>query len=199
MDEYTVYSYVEFLMISLYLIFIFLSVQICFIWVDVDKRELNSKISANESILKNSIITVFFIGTFLIIHEFVEGTKQSYLLFELLELLGFIFVVYFVYNWHITLKSCAHKKKPAFDFIQDACLSGTVEVEQSTPFLVYRKKIFFRLLIVSCITGIILIFFIPVSTIYFAAIIGLLFVPPIMALVSTLLGGFLISKELKYI
>jgi len=199
MDEYIIYNYVEFLMISLYLIFIFLSVQICFVWVDVDKRELNSKISANDSILRNSIITVFFIGAFLIIHEFVEGTKQVYLLFELFELLGFICVVFFIYNWHITLKSCAHKKKPACDFIREACLNGLVNVEPSTPFLVFHKKTFFRLLFVSGITGAILIFFIPVSTIYFAAIIGLLFVPPIMALVSTLLGGFLISKELKYI
>ena len=199
MDEYTVYSYVEFLMISLYLIFLFLSVQICFIWFDVDKRELNSKISANESILKNSVITVFLIGAFLIIHEFVEGTRQSYLLFELFELFGFICVVNFVYNWHMTLKSCAHKKKPVCDLLQDACLSGTVEVEPSTTFLEYRKKINFRLLFVSGIIGAILIFFIPVSTMYFAATIGFLFVPPIMVLVSTLLGGFLISKELKYI
>ncbi len=199
MDEYTVYKYVEFLMISLYLIFIFLSVQICFVWVDVDKHELNSKISANDSILKNSIITIFFIGAFLIIHEFVEGTKQSYLLFELFELFGFICVVYFVYNWHMTLKSCAHKKKPACDFIQDACLNGTLYVEPSTPFLGVHKKINLKLLFVSGIIGVILIFFIPVSTIYFAAIIGVLFVPPILALASTLLGGFLISKELKYI
>lgn len=199
MDEYTVYSYVEFLMISLYLMFIFLSVQICFVWFDVDKRELNSKISANNSILKNSIITVFFIGAFLIIHEFVEGTKQVYLFFELFELFGFICVVFFIYKWHITLKSCAHKKKTACDFIQDACLNGLVNVQPSAPFLVFHKKTVFRLLLVSGFTGVILIFFIPVSTIYFAAIIGLLFVPPIMAFVSTLLGGFLISKELKYI
>jgi len=196
MDEYTVYKYLEFLMISLYLIFIFLSVQICFVWVDVDKRELNSKIFANDSILKNSIITVFLIGAFLIIHEFVEGTEQSYLLFELFELLGFICVVYFVHNWYMTLRSCAHKKKPACDFIQDACINGTVE--PSTPFLGFSKKINFRLLVLPVIIGLILSIFIPVSTIYFAVIIGLLFVPPILALASTLLGGFLISKELNH-
>lgn len=146
MDGFTVYKYVEFLMISLYLLFIFLSVQICFIWVDVDKRELNSKISSNDSILKNSIITVFFIGAFLIIQKFVEGTGQPNLFFKLFELSGVICVVFFIYSWHMTLKSCAHKKKPACDFIQDACLSGIVDVEPSTPFLGFRKKINFKLL-----------------------------------------------------
>lgn len=198
MDGFTVYKYVEFLMISLYLIFIFLSVQICFIWVDVDKRELNSKISSKDSILKNSIITVFFIGAFLIIHEFVKGTEQPNLFFKLFELSGFICVVFFIYNWHMTLKSCAHKKKPACDFIQDACLSGIVDEESSTPFLGFRKKMNFRLLFLPVIIVLILSFFIPVSTIYFAAIIGLVFVPPILVIASTLLGGFLISKELNH-
>jgi hypothetical protein len=36
-----------------------------------------------------------------------------------------------------------------------------------------------------------------VSTIYFAVIFCLLFVPPVIAIASTLLGGFLISKELN--
>ena len=97
----------------------------------------------------------------------------------------------------MTLKSCAHKKKPACDFIQDACLSGIVDVEPSTPFLGFRKKINFKLLFLPVIIGVIISFFIPVSTIYFVAIIGLLFVPPILVLASTLLGGFLISKELN--
>jgi hypothetical protein len=198
MDEYTVFKYVEFLMISLYLIFIFLSVQICFIWVDVDKLELNSKIYANDPILKNSIITVFFIGAFLIIHEFVEGTEQSYLLLELFELLGFICVVYFVYNWHMTLRSCAHKKKPACDFIQDACLNSILDIEPSTPFSGFHKKINIRLIFLPVIIVFILSIFIPMSTIYFAVIIGLLFVPPVVAIASTLLGGFLISKELNH-
>ncbi|MDP3105759.1 MAG: hypothetical protein Q8M95_14260 [Candidatus Methanoperedens sp.] len=170
MDEYTLYKYVEFLMISLYLIFIFLSVQMCLIWIDVDKHELNSKISANDSILKNSIITVFFIGAFLIIHKFVEGTEQPNLFFKIFELFGFICVVFFIYKWHMTLKSCAHKKKPASDFLHDACLSGIVDVEPSTPFPGFRKKMNFMLLFVSGIAGVLLVFFVPLSTIYFAII-----------------------------
>jgi len=196
MDEYTVYKYIEFIMVSLYLMFVFLSIQIFFMWMDVDKSELRSKISANESILKNSIISVFFIGTLLITHEFIEGTKQPYLIFELFDLMSFIFVVYFVYKWHLTLKACSYKKKPASDFILDACLSGRVRTEQYIPFLGESKRTTLKLLIVLGILSVILALVLPVSTIYFAIIIGLLFVPPILALASTMLGGFLISKEL---
>jgi hypothetical protein len=180
----------------LYLMLVFLSVQIFFMWIDVDKSELRSKISSNESILKNSIITVFFIGTFLIIHKFIEGTKQPYLIIELFDLIGFIFVVYFVYNWHLTLKACSYKKKPASDFILDACLSGNVKIKFNDPFLGESKRTTFRPLIVLGILSVILALFLPVSTIYFAIIIGFLFVPPALALASTMLGGFLISKEL---
>lgn len=196
MDEYTVYKYIEFIMVSLYLTFVFLSIQIFFIWMDVDKTELRSKISANESILKNSIITVFFIGTLLIINEFIERTKQPYLIIELFDLMSFVFVVFFVYNWHLTLKACSHKKKTASDFILDACLSGRVKIEPYIPFLGENKRITLKLLIALGLLSVILALFIPVSTIYFAIIIGLLFVPPILALASTMLGGFLISKEL---
>jgi len=196
MDEYTVYKYIEFLMVSLYLILVFLSIQIFFMWIDVDISQLRSKISANEPILKNSIITVFFIGTLLIINEFIEGTKQPYLIIELFDLMSFVFVVYFVYNWHLTLKSCSYKKKPASDFILDACLSGRVKIEPYYPFFGENKRTTLKFLIVMGILSVILALFLPVSTIYFAIIIGLLFVPPILALASTLLGGFLISKEL---
>jgi len=196
MYEYAVYKYIEILMISLYLMFVFLSVQLFFMWIDVDKNELRSKISANGSILKNSIITVFFIGTFLIIHKFIEGTKLSYLFFELFDLIGFISVVYFVYNWHLTLKECSHKKKSASDFILDACLSGKVKIKPNVPFLGESKRITLRPLIVLGILTVILALFLPISTIYFAIIIGLLFVPPALALASTMLGGFLITKEL---
>ena len=196
MDGYTVYKYIEFLMVSLYLILVFLSIQIFFMWIDVDKSELRSKISSNEPILKNSIITVFFIGTLLIINEFIEGTKQPYLIIELFDLMSFICVLYFVYNWHLTLKACSHKKKPASDFILEACMSGRIKIQPYIPFFGEGKRTTLKLLIVMGILSVILALFLPVSTIYFALIIGLLFVPPILALASTMLGGFLISKEL---
>lgn len=196
MEEYSDYKYIEFLMVSLYLMFVFLSIQLIFMWIDVDKNELRSKMFANGSILEISIITVFFIGILLIINEFIEGTKQPYQFVELFDLMSFICVVYFVYNWHLTLKACSHKKKSASDFILDACLSGRVKIQPYNPFFGESKKTTLKLLIVLGILSLILALFIPVSTIYFAIIIGLLFVPPILALASTMLGGFLISKEL---
>lgn len=198
MDEYAAYNYIELLMISLYLVFVFLSVQIYFIWIDVDKKELRSKISDDESILKNSIIIVFFIGVFFIIHEFVEGTNPSYLLFELFELSGFICVLLFIYNWYLTLKTCAHKKKPASDFLIDACMNGMIKVEAHPSFPGINRMMISRLLSVFCIASVILALVVPVSANYFLIILGLLFVPPALALVSTLFGGFLISREIGH-
>ncbi len=197
MDEYIVYKYIEFLMISLYLIFVFLSVQIFFIWIDVDKSELRSKISENGSILKNSVITVFFVGVFLIIHEFVEGTKQSYLFFEIFELSGFLCVLCFIHKWHLTLKGCSHKKKTPDEFLFDACMGNIIRVDPSDPGLWIHKMINLRLFSIICIIGLMLALSVPVSTIYFAIIIGLVFIPPTLALASTLLGGLLLSKELS--
>ncbi len=197
MDEYSVYKYIEFLMISLYLIFVFLSVQIFFIWIDIDKSELRSKISENESIIRNSVITVFFIGAFLIIHEFVEGTKKSYLFFEIFELLGFLCVLFFIHKWHLTLKACAPKKKTPGDFLLDACMGHIIKVEHSAPGSGIYKMINLRLFFIISIISLLLALSVPVSTIYFAIIIGLVFIPPVLALMSTLVGGFLLSKELS--
>ncbi len=198
MDESTVYNYIEFLMISLYLVFVFLSVQICFIWIDVDKNELRSRISIDESLIRNSIITVFFVGIFFIVHELVEGANRSYLLFELFELSGFVCVLLFVYKWYLTLKSCAHKKKPAYDFLLDACMGGITGLEARPSFQGFNRIIISRLLFVFCIMSVVIAFFVSVSTIYFIMIIGILFVPPILALASTLFGGILISREIGH-
>lgn len=196
MDEYMIYEYTEFLMISLYLFFIFLSVQIFFIWVDVDKNELKKKISLNGSLLKTSIIAVFLIGVFFIVHELLDEMNGSYLLFELFELSGFLCVLLFVRKWYLALKSCSHKKKPASDFLHDACRSGVVEAGDLPSFLDFNRIMSLRGLTIICVISLILGVFVPVSTIYFIMIIGFLFVPPVLALVSTLLGGFLASKEL---
>lgn len=196
MDEYSIYKYIEFIMVSLYLMFFFLSIQIFFIWIDIDKNELRSKIFSNGSILKMSIVTVFFIGILLIIKEFIEGSNQTYLMVELFELLGFIFVVYFIYYWHLTLKSCSHKKKPASDFILDACMSGRVNNEPYGQFLGQTTRIFLNVIIAIGILRLMLALFIPITTIYFTLVIAMLFVPPILALASTILGGFLVSKEI---
>ncbi len=91
MDGSTLYRFIEFTIFVLYLSIIFLSTQMWFIWIDVDKKKLKSRIVVNDSFLKNNIVIVFFIGVFFMIHEFLEGTglHNSYLYFEFFEMIGF--------------------------------------------------------------------------------------------------------------
>ncbi|MFA4934277.1 MAG: hypothetical protein WC568_00415 [Candidatus Methanoperedens sp.] len=54
-----------------------------------------------------------------------------------------------------------------------------------------------KLLLVSVFAGLVLALFVPLQSIFLGLLLGLLFVPPLMALVSTLIEGIsVISKEL---
>ncbi len=169
-----------------------------FIWIDVDKKKLKSRIFVNDSFLKNNIVIVFSIGVFFIMHEFVEGTglQKSYLYFEFFELIGFICITLFLYEWHSTLKTCANKK-PIEEYLPDARISRKVKAGWAYP--IYNMKRITKpvLLLAFGFISSMLVSFVPISTIFFALIIGLLFVPPALALVLTLTGTFVLSKELS--
>src|SRR5574337_952169 len=121
MEGYIIYKYIEFIIFLIYLIMVFLSTQMRFIWMGVDKSKLQSKIFADASFLKLNIIIVLLVGIFFTMHEFIEETdiRNSYLYFEFFELLGFICVVSFLYKWHSVLRTCAHKK-PVQDILLEA-------------------------------------------------------------------------------
>ena len=54
-----------------------------------------------------------------------------------------------------------------------------------------------KLLLVSVFAGLVLALFVPLQAIFLGLLLGLLFVPPLMALASTLIEGIsVISKEL---
>ncbi len=202
MDESTLYRFIEFIIFVLYLSIIFLSTQMWFIWIDVDKNRLKSKIFVNDSFLKNNIVIVFSIGVFFMIHEFVEGTglRSSYLYFEFFELIGFICIALFLYKWHSTLKTCANKK-PIEEYLSGTHISHKVKAEWAYPICsmnrITKPVLLLVLLLAFGFISSMLVFFVPVSTIFFALIIGLLFVPPTLALVLTLTGTFVLSKELS--
>ena len=111
MNEFTLYKYMEFLIFSLYLIFIFLLIQIWFLWKNVEKNDLIIKSLVSESFFKKNFIYVFLFSVFFMAHEFIEGLSipDTMIYFEFFEMLTIITLVLFAYNWHITLKSC---KKP---------------------------------------------------------------------------------------
>lgn len=117
MNEYTIYKYMEFIIFSVYLIFIYLLVQIWFLWKDIEKNDLFLKSLAKESFFRKNCVYVFLFSSFFIIHEFFEGFNfegfkipNSMLFFEFLEIMAIVTLMLFAHNWYITLKPFAKKK-----------------------------------------------------------------------------------------
>ncbi|NJD77078.1 MAG: hypothetical protein FIB08_08300 [Candidatus Methanoperedens sp.] len=194
MDGNTIYKYMEFIIFSLYLLFVYLSAQMLFMWVDVDKIKLKSRIFEQGTFLRNSIIFVFLAGIFFIFHELVEEIiPRNYLNLEFLELLTFVFIEIFMYKWYLNLKSCT-SRKPTYDYILEACKSPDTKVVHSN----LNKGILSRsvLLFAFGLITLVLAFFVPISSIFFMLVIGFLFIPPFLVLASTLIGASMITKEL---
>jgi hypothetical protein len=112
MNGFTLYKYMELLIFILYLIFIFLLIQIWFLWKDVEKNELILKSLVSESFFKKNCIYIFLFSSFFMAHEFIEGLNlpNTLVYFEIFEMMTVITLVLFAYTWYIALKSCAHKK-----------------------------------------------------------------------------------------
>ncbi len=112
MNEFTLYKFLEFVIFSLYLVFVFLAIQIWFLWKDLDKDELKLNVFINESFFKKNCIYVFSFSVFFMIHEFLEGSglPNSMIYFEFLEMLGFFCIVLFAYDWYVVLRSSVIKK-----------------------------------------------------------------------------------------
>lgn len=112
------YKYIEFIMFSLYLLFIFILAQIWFLWKDVEKSETVFRSIVNESFFKRNCLYIFLISTFFMAHEFFEGMNipGTLIFFEFLELLAVITLVVFAYNWYVILKSCVPKKSITEEF-----------------------------------------------------------------------------------
>lgn len=112
LDQFTLYKFIEFLIFSLYLVFIFLSIQIWFLWKDVNKDEFKINAFINESFFKKNCIYVFSFSVFFMGHEILEGTSlpNAFIYFELLEMMGFGCIVLFAYDWYSALRLSVHKK-----------------------------------------------------------------------------------------
>lgn len=196
MNEYIIYKYLEFLILSVYLIMIFLSVQIWLIWQNIDKNELRSSVFITVPFIKTNFIIVFLVSIFFIMHEFIEETKlsNSYLIFEFSELMGFILFLYITYKWYSILKTCVIKQ-PINEILLNARMNHQ-KLEENISFWTNDKKSKF-ILVFGSFTTLGIALFVPVSTIIFTLIIGVLFVPPAIALVSALIGASLVSRELN--
>ncbi len=110
MNEHNLSNYVEPLIVSLYLIFIFLSVQIWFLWKDIDKKESKIKSFFNDAFFKKNCIYVYSFSAYFIANVFFQGTNIPASYLKALELLAFICLVLFAYDWYSMLGTCRHKR-----------------------------------------------------------------------------------------
>lgn len=117
-NEYDIYKFLEFSIFALYLVLIFLFVQIWFSWKDINKKELMLKSIADESFFKKNCVYIFLFSFLPLVHEILEGTviPNIIVFLELFEFLGLIALLLFVYNWYGVLKTCANKKSLPKEF-----------------------------------------------------------------------------------
>ena len=106
-----IYKIMEFIIFTSYLIFIFLSIQIWFLLKHVDKNKLMLKTLTDGSFFKNNCIYVFLFSIFFMIHEFLEGTTipNASLYFEFFEMLAFLCLTLFAFEWYCMLKEFSNK------------------------------------------------------------------------------------------
>jgi hypothetical protein len=106
MVEY-IYKIMDYMTFTLYLYFIFLSVQIWFLWKDINKDDLKFRYFANESFFKRNSIYVFSFSTFFIIRD-LEFVNEKY--FGVFNMLALLSIVLFTYSWYKTLKLHSKRK-----------------------------------------------------------------------------------------
>ena len=111
MTGYDIYGSIEFIIFSLCLVFIFLTIQIWFLWKNLDKTELKSKIF-NEPFIKKIYAYVFIAVIFFMTHELFEGITlpNAMVYYEFFEMLALISLVLFAYEWYLIFRKCAHTK-----------------------------------------------------------------------------------------
>ena len=120
MDEFTLYKFIELMIFALYMVFIFLAIQIWFLWKDINKDDFKINTIINESFFKKNCIYVFSFTFFFMGHKILEGANLAGVMIylEVMELLGFFTIVLFTYNWYLMLRSMAPKKSLPYELTE---------------------------------------------------------------------------------
>ncbi len=109
--------------LSLYLIFIYLSVQIWFVWKDLDFNGLKISSFFSESFFIRNCIYIYSFSVSIIAHAFLEETVSSVTYFKFLGVLTLLGLVLFTYDWYSILSVCASKKTMPLELIDFRCVS----------------------------------------------------------------------------
>jgi len=116
------YIYAEPFIVSLYLIFIFFSIQIWLLWKDIDKNKLKIKSFFTDSFFKKNCIYVYSFSVFFIVHGFLDKTTTPVVYINALGILTLISLVVFAYDWYSMLRTCVSKKSLPQELIDLRCV-----------------------------------------------------------------------------
>ncbi len=107
-DDYTLYRIIEAIITILILISVYLGIQITLIMKFPKKSEPGLTYSNSKRSLTRSSIYIFILGLFMLLHEFAEGLEKDALdntTYEFFELIAFLGLVMFLYEWNKILKN----------------------------------------------------------------------------------------------
>ncbi len=117
------YVYIEPFIAMLYLVFIYLSIQIWLLWKDIDMSELDQKSFINDSFFARSCIYVYCLLMFFFINGFFKGTAVPDIYFKTFEVLALSGLVLFTYDWYSVLEPCATRKSLPQELTDFRCVS----------------------------------------------------------------------------
>ena len=116
------YIYAEPFIIMLYLVFTFLSIQIWFLWKDIDMSELDLRSFINDSFFTRNCIYVYCFSMFFFGNSFFYGTGVPDVYFKALKVLALFGLVLFTYDWYSLLEPCATRKSLPQELVDLRCV-----------------------------------------------------------------------------
>ena len=103
-EDPTLYSLIENMIVILSLVIIYLGIQIVLTWKYLQNEEKNvGEIISQKGSFIRSTVFIFIAGFFMVIHKYMEiflTNAPDYVTFELFELIAFSGLVLFLYEWH---------------------------------------------------------------------------------------------------
>lgn len=105
MSEF-IYGVIDYVIFPLYLVFVFLSIQIWFLWKDIDKEKFKFRLLVSQSFFRKNSVFVFSFSTFFMLREFEFIEIYS----GIFDMMALISIILFTYSWYSTLKPFAVRK-----------------------------------------------------------------------------------------
>jgi hypothetical protein len=108
--QYIINKFIESFIFISYLFFIFLSIQICFLWKDVDKNMKD--LIVTDTFVKRNCLYALFLSLIVIIFSFFQSIIQFDTYFGILKMLAPAILIAFSYEWYIRLRPRVSKLLP---------------------------------------------------------------------------------------